>query len=383
VTNNNDLLKEYPNKRIRAIDGMAVTADVWEDAHNYHRQAQRFHNLYSHGNGIVTGLQVIASDPPDSAVYILPGVAVDSAGHLIVIAEPTAYDIGRQVDGPLHLVLTYGESRPRSEGQQSTQEGAPLFVQSEFGAQALPELPNTPYIELARVRRQGKSAAIVDAKDAAHPAANEIDLRWRQTSVATVRETVGVAVVYAGMAERRHGEGLLNLARAVNHHTHYNVIVDDNALLTGGLADYALVCVVAQRAFQFSPDEQSALQAYVQGGGTVFLESCRREATTAPSSDQSFQDLISAFGVKMADVVKAGHALLKQPNFFVSLPAGYEVQGTLLAGGGVVLSTADYACLWQGEQRNGAASREAIRSALELGENLICYAAERRNAARK
>ena len=128
MANNNDILKEFPNKRIRAIDGMAVTSDVWENAHDYHRQSQRFHNLYAHGSGIVNGLSVVASDPPDTSVYILPGVAVDSAGHMIVITEPTAYDIGRQVDGPLHLVLTFGESRPRSEGNQSTQEGAPLFV---------------------------------------------------------------------------------------------------------------------------------------------------------------------------------------------------------------------------------------------------------------
>lgn len=383
MTNTNDFLKNYPNKRIRAIDGMAVTSEVWEDAHHHHRQAQRFHNLYSHGNGIVTGLQVIASDPADTAVYILPGVAVDSAGQMIVITEPTAYDVGRQVEGLLHLVLTYGESRPRSEGAQSTQEGAPLFVHSEFSVQALPATPSTPYIELARVKRQGRAAALTDAQDAAHPGANEIDLRWRQTSTPTVRETVGVAVVYAGMAERQHGEGWLNLARAVTHHTQYTVVVDDNTLLTAGLADYALICVVAQRAFQFSPEEQSALQAYVQNGGTIFLESCRRATTSAPGSDQSFQELISAFGIKVADASKAGQVLLKQPNFFSGLPAGYDPAGTLLAGGGVVMSTLDYGCVWAGEQRGGAASREAIRAATELGENLIGYAAQRRKAAQQ
>lgn len=378
MTNNNDLLKEFPNKRMRAVDGMAVTADVWENAHNYHRQTDRYHNLYSHGSGIVTGLQVIASDPPDTSVYILPGVAVDSAGQMIVIAEPTAYDVGRQVEGQLHLVLTYGESRPRSEGTQSTQEGAPLFVHSEFGVQALPEVPTTPYIELARVKRQGKASALVDAKDATRPGPNDIDLRWRRMSTPTVRENVGVAVVYAGMADRHHGEGVLNLARAVNQHTQFNVVVDDNALLAGGLDDYALICVVAQRAFQFSPEEQNALQAYVQNGGTVFFESCRRDSTSVPGSDQSFQELITTFGVKAADAAKSGHALLRQPNLFVGAPAGYEMQGTLLAGGGVVMTTADYGCLWAGDQRNGAASREAIRSAIEFGENLISYAADRR-----
>jgi hypothetical protein len=197
-------------------------------------------------------------------------------------------------------------------------------------------------------------------------------------STPTVRENVGVAVVYAGMADRHHGEGVLNLARAVNQHTQFNVVVDDNALLAGGLDDYALICVVAQRAFQFSPEEQNALQAYVQNGGTVFFESCRRDSTSVPGSDQSFQELITTFGVKAADAAKSGHALLRQPNLFVGAPAGYEMQGTLLAGGGVVMTTADYGCLWAGDQRNGAASREAIRSAIEFGENLISYAADRR-----
>lgn len=381
---NNDILKEYPNKFIRAVDGMAVTSEVWEDAHNYHRQSGRFHNLYSHGSGIVAGLQVIASDPPDTAVYILPGVAIDTAGHMVVIVEPTAYDIGRQVDGPLHLVLTYGESRPRSEGNQSTQEGAPLFVHSEFGVQAVPQLPVTPYVELARIRRQGRASAISDAADAAHPGPNELDLRWRQVSQTSVRQTVGVGVVYAGMTDHRHGDGLLNVANYINHHSsQLNVVVDDNAQLTGGLDDYALVCIVAQRAFQFSGDEQAALQAYVQGGGTLFLESCRRDATAAPGSDQSFHDLATAFSAKLADAVQGGHTVLKAPSFFPALPAGYEPQGTLLAGEGVIFSTADYGCLWAGQQRSGPASREAIRAGLEFGENLIEFAAQRRQAAGK
>lgn len=374
MSNNNDLLKEYPNKRIRAVDGMAVTAEVWEDAHNYHRQAQRFHNHFGHGSGIVSGLQVIASDPADTAVYVLPGVAVDSVGRMIVIAEPTAYDIGRQLDGPLHLVLTYGESRPRSEGSQSTQEGAPLFVLAEFGLQALPVVPDTPYVELARVRRQGKGSPVADARDRDHPGANEIDLRWRTDSQSGLPATIGVAVVYAGMADRRHGEGLLNLARIVGHRTHYTVVVDDNVAVSGGLADYALVCVVAQRAFQFSPEEQSALQAYVKGGGTLFLESCRRETAGA---DPSFQELLNVFGVKSAEALKSGHPVLKQPHFFADIPAGFDGQGTLLGAAGVVLATADYGCLLAGENRSGAAPREAIRAAAEFGENLICYAAGR------
>ncbi len=380
MAKNNDLLKEYPNKRIKPIDGMAVTAEVWEESHDFHRQSQRFHNLYSHGSGIVSGMQVIASDPADTAVYILPGVAIDSAGRTVAISEPTAYDIGRQVEGVLHLILTYGEGRPRTAGSQSMQEGAPLYVQAEFMLQALNAAPDVPHVELARVRRQGRTAALTDAKDPAHPGINEIDLRWRRQSGQTARETVGVGVFYAGMADRRHGQGLTNLAQAISYSGPYNVAVDDNISLTAGLNDYALVCLVGQRAFQLSPDEQSALQAYAQGGGTVFLESCRREGP--PGADQSFTDLANMLGAKLAEAAKAGNPLLTKPNFFAALPAGYEGSPALQAGGGVVLSLADYGCLWQGEQRSGPAAREEIRAALELGANILHYAVERQKVGR-
>ncbi|MEE8392266.1 MAG: hypothetical protein V3S14_15930, partial [Anaerolineae bacterium] len=61
-------IKVFPAKRIKPVDGMAVTAQVWEEAHNYHQQQQRFHTMFYHGAGIVTGLEVIASDPADTSV---------------------------------------------------------------------------------------------------------------------------------------------------------------------------------------------------------------------------------------------------------------------------------------------------------------------------
>ena len=41
-----EFLKSLPTKRIKAVDGMAVTADVWEEAHEYHRHQQQLHARY-------------------------------------------------------------------------------------------------------------------------------------------------------------------------------------------------------------------------------------------------------------------------------------------------------------------------------------------------
>ena len=143
-----DLLQTFPAKRIKAIDGLAVTADIWEEAHAYHRQTQRFETLLYQGWGIVTGLEVIASDPPDTSVYILPGVAVDQAGQSIVLPQPVAYDVGEEMEGLLYLILSYGESPPRAD--EVGREDVPRYVHAEFSLAASTILPTTPYVELAR-----------------------------------------------------------------------------------------------------------------------------------------------------------------------------------------------------------------------------------------
>jgi hypothetical protein len=48
----------------------------------------------------------------------------------------------------------------------------------------------------------------------------------------------------------------------------------------------------------------------------------------------------------------------------------------------VIISSYDYGCLWCGERRNGPAEREAIRSAMEWGENLVQFAVARRHQHR-
>src|SRR5512137_2875911 len=130
TVNQQDLFKQYPFQRIKPYDGMVVTSDVWDEAHTYHRRQQRYHNLLNHEPGILIGLEVIASDPPDSAVYIQPGIALDAAGQVIVVPESLAFDLGA-AQGPLYLVLSYDESQPKAEDSATPAEDATdvkLFV---------------------------------------------------------------------------------------------------------------------------------------------------------------------------------------------------------------------------------------------------------------
>lgn len=373
-------LQEFPIRRIAPVDGMAVTAQVWEEAHAYHRQRQRAHDLLRHGPGIVTGLEVIASDPPDAGVYVQPGIAIDPCGETIILTNPVAYDIGA-ARGLLYLLLSYEESRPTIE-----QESSPPYVYAQFGIAAGPGLAGDSGVELARVRRPEGGAPIRNARDPEFPGPNEVDMRFRQGRqwpAAAISEAASLAVCYTGggqAAGRTHGAA--SLARALRH-AGRPVWVDDQVPLGSGLEGYTLVYVVVQGDFRLSRDEASALYAHLKAGGTALIESCRR---TGPEgnrpADAAVSELLSSMGFELAEV-QAGHRLLTEPHLFAAVPPGFESGGTgrVLAGGGAILSTCDYGCLWQGVRRGAAPSREEIRTAMEWGENLISYALARRREA--
>jgi len=370
--NEKEMLNAFPSKRIFPVDGMAVTAEVWQEAHTYHRRQQQFHAMAAHGPGIVTGLEVIGSDPADSSLYIRPGIAVDSYGQTVVLPESMAYDLGA-AQGLLYLLLTHGESHPQADGDQ---EDGPHHVFAQFGIEAVSALPEAAHVELARIRRQGRDAPIVDAKDASLPGHNEIDLRFRRMIGANAQAPLMLAVSYAGGPEgRRHGHGASFLARALRHGGQ-PAWVDDGVPLSSELEPYALVYLVGEQAFQLSREEMNVLYAYLQGGGVLLVESCRHSTSGGePPSDASFFELFASMGIQIEEPDRH-HPLLQEPFLFSAPPPGFETEGTpqVLTGGGVIFSTFDYGCLWNGERRGGPATREEIRTAMEWGNNIVAYA---------
>ena len=364
-------LQNFPSKRIEPVDGMAVTAEVWQEAHDYHRLQQQYHALWYHGAGIVGGLEVTASDPPDSSVVIRPGAALDGQGRTIILPEATAFDVG-QAQGRLYLLLTYDESAPQAGDSQD----GPRYVHARFAIEARPALPDTPAVELARIRRQDRNAPITDAQDPARPTANEIDLRFRRRVGAAPQTVVTLAVCYTAGGNRAHGRGAANLARALRRGGR-QVWVDDDLPLSDELAEYSLLCLVGRDAFQLNRDEMNALYAYLQGGGTCFIESCRREGEGDPAADAAFADLLASMGVQLEPLLP-DHPLLTEPYLFAAPPPGFETEGQIRVGGGVVFSTFDYGCLWGAVRRDRPPSREEIRAAMEWGANLVAYADRRR-----
>ena len=367
-----ELLQHYPAKKIAPFDGMAITAAVWEDAHNYHYRSQELHTLFAHGAGILTGMEVIASDPPDTSLYILPGIAVDQLGQTIVLPQPVAYDIGHDLEGLFHLMLNYGESRPRSETGNRL-EGAPTYTHREFSISVQAVLNDLPGIELARIRRSSRDSVLVNAKSSIFPGADEIDLRFRREVGASPE--VKVAVSYLGnVTDPRHGRGTTYLAQNINHLGKYRVIVEDNVAVGPGIVTNTLVYLVGQGSFELNAAVMNGLRNYVyKGKGTLLLESIDEAA------EASFMKFLTAKDMKPKPV-ELGHSLLAHPYFFAAPPAGYQTEGKprIEVGEGVIFSANNYGLVWQGERRGRLASREEIRSAIEFGGNIITSAVERR-----
>jgi len=376
--NKEDLLYLIPTKRIKAFDGMAVTADVWELAHEYTRQQQRFHLMLSHRHGILTGLNIIASIPPDTSIYILPGVAVDNWGQTIILSQPLSYDIGTSAEGLIYILLHYAESRPRADKSRG-QEGAPMFVHDEFKVSAVTSLPDTPFVEIARVVRSSRTAVLKNAENPLHPDLDEIDLRFRYHAAALPPKVVRIAQNYlGGLTHAQHGEGLNYLAKTLNRESKYRAVVDlDISLENANLSHYTLIYLTAQQRFDLPRLALNNLYNYLKQGGTVLMETCQREQTGEPPAAASFRDMLASFGFTLADA-KLGDHLLADPFLFAYPPRGFEPHGGLQMGEGIILSTYDYAGAWAGLQREKPPTREEIRAIFEWGLNIVTHALHRR-----
>ena len=112
----------------------------------------------------------------------------------------------------------------------------------------------------------------------------------------------------------------------------------------------------------------------------MLIESCRAETDAGdPPADAAFSDLLASMGVGLEEI-QPGHELLLEPYLFAAPPPGFETGGEarVLVGEGVIFSTCDFGCLWRGQRRGAAASREEIRTGVEWGDNIVHYALKRR-----
>ncbi len=349
---------------------MAVTAQVWEEAHAYHRLQLEGHQALAHTPGILTGLQVIASDPADTSVYILPGMALSPEGKIIIVEEAVTYNLGR-AQGALRLLLGYDESVPRAE---EISEEERLYIHTQFGIEAQ-EVNAGTGVELARVYRSDGETPVRDAERHEAPKANEIDLRFRREAAPMQPTGILLGVINLGDPAPSHREGALALGRALRQRG-TPLWVDPEVSLGTDLQPYHILYLVGQGKFEMDREEMTALYEYLEQGGFVLIESCGDEDAAA-QAETAFRETLDSLGIPLTPVEQTD-VVYHSPHLFAESPEGCRSLAAgepyLLSGTGVLLSRADYGCLWQGRDHDGPVSRETIRTAQEFGENWIHHA---------
>ncbi len=353
----NSALNLLPKLQIKAYDGMTVTAETWAQAHAEHRNKLQAHELIFHGSGVVSGLEVIANDPPNQYVFISPGLAVDPSGNVIVLTEPVAFDFGSTMEGDLFLVLGHGEREVAGDHDDTR------YIQNEFVIAARPSMPKRPSVELARITLSAKGAAVKNAANPSHPGMDEIDSRYR--SVIKVDEKQIIKVGICRLGEKTKADvlsGWDDLSAECRRSTPFELVIDDQLPVSAKIQNYSILYLAGSGSFKVEAAGVKELTDYLALNKAIIAEALDNAA------DESFKTLFESLHIKLKPIAEKDD-ILKTPYRFGSAPEGSKV----LLGKRIVYSTAGYSLAWSGKLNGAANSRADIRSAQEWGINLINY----------
>ena len=393
-----DDITKFQLKRINPFQGLVIDADTWRDAHNYHRDQQRLHVLTFHRTGIIEGLEVTASNPPDLSVTIQSGVAIEPEGNVIIVPQAQRYQLQTRQKGTIYLVIQFREIP--TEPYQPPESGQPTRILEAYRIQEREKLPAEPHLELARIDFDPAEEAIRDAKAPSNPGKNEINLSFQQkaTSGAPVAQAapektstttkakevaqptatiiVGHAVV-GGASGDLHSSGWKNLIREINRQDSLVANFEENIPLDKDINRCTMLYLTGSSGFELTTEQQAVLGDFLQSGGVIFGEGCPAGQEESPSKGGkefglAFNQLASQFKCKL-ETVQRGHRLLSAAHVFADVPQGAE-PGMLLEGGHMVYSGSDYGCAWQGGHQDHPLSRDIIRSSFEMGTNIITHA---------
>lgn len=350
-------INNYPQKYIQPYDGMAVTANVWSLAHEEHRQTERAHNLCLHGSGIVTGLEVVANEPADQYVFISPGIAIDTAGNVIELVEPVAYDFGKTAEGTLYLLLGHGQ-RELGGTQKEIR-----FTQNEFVIAARSSIPKRPSVELARVTLSQPAQTIHNAGDPRHPRLDELDLRFRKPVGPNKSQFIRLALCYLGEENPNIVRGWDFLVSEYERTTPNRLIIDPWVPISTNLTGYDLVYLAVTGMVTIGEEATTPLESYLAQGKNLILEALDQ------SAEESCEALLAQLNRTPVPPEEDGH-LLTRPFLFTTPPTGINGNQCRLDDQ-VIYSTAGYSLAWTGVNGKTQLNRSEIRSLHEWGLNIL------------
>ncbi len=383
---------KFQFKKVNPFPGLAIDADIWRDAHNYHSDHRRLHNLIFHETGIIEGLEVTSYEPQDLSVNIHPGIAADPEGNTIIVRNIYHYQIQNRDSKTIYLIIQFREVLDGP--YQPPEGGQPTRVVDGYRIQERDNLPDEPYLELARIDLDPAKGVIKDARDRLKPDKNEINLNFRKAALklpapissgesgATTPEIIKpkrrIVIGYSladGTKSGLHLRGLRNLTREIEMRYNWTVEIKENVAFDKNIAQYTLIYLTGSENFRLTEKQQSALDVFLKSNGLLLAEDCSdgdRKNSKSKNHSPVYKELTDKFKLDLKPVTRH-EPLLSNVNVFSEVPHGVK-SGVFLKEEGIIYTDNDYGCAWEGGHEGGPISREVIRSAFEMGINIIDYA---------
>jgi hypothetical protein len=421
-----------PLERLQVSDGLLITANHWQRAHDYHRQRQKLHYQSLYHAGIIQGLGVCAIAPPSEMpaeyrdgrwIQIQPGMAMDIAGNPIIVPEAMDFRIA-SVAPPSGSVVVYILLRyvdPDSLQVVSGSRTPSEFVQETFRIDETITTPSQIDIVLCQVHLTAGEVTLQPAPNVFSPKLNQLDLRDRKGVQPRSQITVRVGI---SRDSSQTGVSPWNqLLRSLS--TLYPTMAGTVQTLSGNLSQddlspYDLLHFTQREFVSLGPTEADAIQQAVKAGTVLFVEvstlgqpiaqlgklhydlqKAIMQAKNTANASQLQADLETEFSaitqelnqhlremqyavqhtamqmglsIHEPEAIDIHHLLRHQPFLFSQFPIINEHPIYIFSFGSILLVIGDLCGSWCLDNAL-TMPREILRSAQEMGINLLHFAA--------
>ncbi|MEY3255969.1 MAG: hypothetical protein RLZZ29_1104 [Cyanobacteriota bacterium] len=375
-----------PFERLQASDGLLINAERWRKAHEYHRQRQNTHYQSLNQPGIVCGLGVRPIPAPRQYeakyrdgrwVQIQPGIAIDVMGNLIVVTKSYDFPIDLEVVSaePLMIYLVVSYVDPDELGNRQQRD----IVQETYRIDQRNSTLNPSEIEICRILLEPGQNSISQPVDAFYPGYNNIDLRYRRHAQARPQALVRMAQV-SHSDNGEYARNFFNLAYLLQSieplYSHLRGADKPNEVsLSENIQEYDLLYLTGKQSLSLNNFEFESLKNYLNSGGTLLIDAPLDANALIESTHALAQQLESP--LQPLTEIQRSHPLRTKPFLFAALPIINQQLIQLFLGGGIILVVGDLASAW-GIDREFNLPRLTIRTAQELGINILNYAWKRR-----
>jgi hypothetical protein len=419
-----------PLQRLQVTDGLLLNAERWQQAHDYHLDRQNLHYQSLHQPGIVWGLgvRVIAAPPDSPAQYrdqrwleIQPGLAIDLLGNPIVVEAPMSFRVvSEAIAEPTTIYLVLRHVDPTQLYRPSYQ----ALLQETFRIDEKTQPPYELEIELCRLQITPGAIALTLAPDVFSPQPNQIDLRYRPQAQSRSQGSVQLAhwqnsAIPSLSIPLRLKQLLRSLPALYPALSGTEPIDLSIPSLSSSNSSIDLIYLSYSQAIELGENDRAMLKQQTQQGSLLVIELALQDSTLSELANirqtlqQTCQDLeatgivadiipelkneLTACDLELQDrlqplfqpittlanqlglsdlplqPIAPDHRLKTEPFCFGQLPIVDQTEVQIYTNGSVVFIVSELSASWRGATR----SREAIRTAQELGINLLHYAYHR------